>query len=185
LLPRFPTTLGKDGTVLVGRITGLLASVQLMKHKLRHAKRWLAGFLMAAVGCTSGDGSVAQEASSLKFVGMSGSDVTVVLANGLDSAIYIRGERRSDSDVIDVMSADSEIRCITLPTSPPTTPESNASMFAFIHGAAEWSYAKVQPKGNATLVIATTFPQQHRGNRCSISVRLKDETVVGPAEFDT
>jgi hypothetical protein len=156
-----------------------------MNQKLRYANRWPAGFLIAAVGCTPANGFVAQEASSLKFVGMSGSDVTVVLANGLDSAIYIRGKRRAHLDVIDVMSADSEIRCITLPTSPPTTPESNASMFAFVHAAGKWSYAKVQPKGKATLVIATTFPQQHKGNRCSISVRLKDETVAGPTEFDT
>jgi hypothetical protein len=178
-------TLGKDGTVLADRTTGLLTSVLVMKHKLRHAERWLAGFLIAAVGCTSDNGSAAQEVLSLKFVEMSGSDVTVVLANGLDSAIYIRGKRRAHSDVIDVMSADSEIRCITLQTSPPTTPELNTSMFSFVHAAGEWSYAKVQPKGKATLVIATTFPQQYKGNRCSISVRLKDETVVGPAEFDT
>jgi hypothetical protein len=170
--------------ILVDRTTGL-TSVLHMNHELRHANRWLAGFLIAAAGCTSGNGSVALEASSLEFVGISGSDVTVVLSNGLDSAIYIRGARRAHSDVIDVMSADSEIRCIARPTSPPTTPESNMAMFAFVHAVGEWSYAKVQPKGKATLVIATTFPQQHKGNRCSISLRLKDETVVGATEFDT
>ena len=58
-------------------------------------------------------------------------------------------------------------------------------MFAFVHGIGEWPYAKVQPKGKATLVIATTFHQEHKGNRCSLSVRSKDGTVVGLAEFDT
>jgi hypothetical protein len=109
----------------------------------------------------------------------------LTLVNGLDHAIYIRGLSRTLtlSRVIDVMRADSEISCMTLPTSPESTPESNASLFGSVDVVGKWQYVEVPANGRAKLVIATTFPQEHKRNRCRISVRLKDGTVVGPTEF--
>lgn len=148
------------------------------------ASHRLAALVIAVAGCTSGGTAAPSGKVSLEFVSMSDSSVTIALVNGLDHAIYIRGASRGPSAAIDVMSADSEISCMTLPTSPESTPEAYTSLFGFVHGIGEWPYAEVPPKGRATLTIETKFPQHHRGSRCRLQLRLKDETVVGPAEFD-
>lgn len=150
--------------------------------ELRSATNWLGAFVIVIAGCTSGDDAT-QGKVTLEFVGISESGMTVWLVNGLNHAIYVRGAAREPPGVIDVMSADTEISC-----QMPWTPESGAvgstSMFAFVHGIGEWSYAEVPPKGRATLAIETKFPQQFHGGPCRIHLRLKDETVVGPAEFN-
>jgi hypothetical protein len=120
----------------------------------------------------------------LEFVSLSDSSVTVTLVNDLYNAIYIRGASRGPSGPIDVMSADSEIECVTLPKSPESGVTGETSLFAFVHGIGEWRYAEVPARGRATLIIETKFPQRHRGGHCRLQVRLKDETVVGTAEFN-
>jgi len=145
------------------------------------ATNWLGAFVIAIAGCTSGD-DAPQGKVALEFAGISESGVTFSLVNGLNHSIYVRGAARVPSGVVDVMSADTEISC-----QMPSTPESGAvggtSMFAFVHGIGEWPYAEVPPKGRATLAIETKFPQQFHGGPCRLQLRLKDETVVGPAEF--
>jgi len=149
---------------------------------MRSATHWLGAFVVVVAGCTSGD-DVTQGKVTLEFIGISESGVTVSLVNGLHHAIYVRGVAQESSGVIDVMSADTEITCM-MPWTPESGAQGSTSMFAFVHGVGEWSYAEVPAKGQATLAIETRFPQKFHGGPCSLHLRLKDETVVGPAQFN-
>jgi hypothetical protein len=155
-----------------------------MSDKLRSASRWLAAFVIAVSGCTSGDNVASPGKVSLEFVGISDSAVTVALVNGRGHAIYLRGVRKAPSEPIEIMSVDSAISCMTLPTSSPTTPEAYAALFGVADGIGEWPYAEVPANGRATVVIDTRFPQQHHGSRCGLQLRLKDGTEVGTAELE-
>ena len=148
---------------------------------MRTASYWLGALVIAVAGCTSGD-DVTQGEVTLEFIGMSESGVTISLVNGSAHAIYVRGAARDRSGVIDVMSADTEISCET-PWTPTSGAEVGTSMFAFVHGVGAWPYAKVPPRTRATLAIETKFPQKFRGGPCRLQLRLKDDAVVGPAEF--
>lgn len=155
-----------------------------MSDGLRWISWTLAVFVLAMAGCTSDSDGAATGKIRLEFVSLSDSSVTVTLVNDLHHAIYIRGENRGPLGPIDVMAVDSQIECVTLSTSPESSAGGETSLFGFVHGIGEPPSAEVPAQGRATLIIETRFPQRHRGDHCRLEVRLKDETVVGTAEFN-
>ena len=140
-----------------------------------YARYLLVTIMIAAAGCGSGDGSPTPGKLSVEFVSMSDSEVIARLENGLDRPIYIQGYR-TFSRVIQMSSSDTQIVCVTSPG------HSESALFGFSDGP-QPKFVALSPNNDAKVVIATTFPQQHKGSRCSLELTLKDGTTVGPTEF--
>lgn len=110
---------------------------------------------------------------SLKLHRMSDSDVTFLLANGLDSAIYVRGNRTL-SLAIRTWPRDTGIEC-------EAGSKSEEESLGFAHGKA--TDFEVSPGEQVRVVVPTTLPQRYKGGVCRISLSLRDGPLVGPIEF--
>jgi hypothetical protein len=139
---------------------------------IRHC--YLVMIAPALLGCQPNETPSAGRIS-LTFHRSSGSDATFLLANGLDQAIYIRGNRTL-SLAIRTWPGDTGIECETVPNS-----KSEEEPLGFAHGKA--TYFEVSPGERIKLVVRTTLPQRYKGGLCRISVVLRDGSLVGPLEF--
>jgi hypothetical protein len=128
----------------------------------------------ALLGCEPNEAPSAGQIS-LTFDRLSGSDATFLLANGLDQAIYIRGNLMP-SLAIRTWPRDTGIGCETIPNL-----RSEEEPLGFAHGKA--TYFEVLPGERIKLVVPTTLPQRYKGGLCRISLVLRDGSLVGPVEF--
>lgn len=103
---------------------------------------------------------------------MSDSEVIVRLENGLDRPIYVEGYRTL-SRAIQVSSSNAQIVCVISPG------HSESTLFGFSDGPKP-KFVQLSPNADARVIVATTFPQQYKGSRCSLELTLKDGTTVGP-----
>jgi hypothetical protein len=126
----------------------------------------------AVLGCQPSEAPAAGRIS-LTFHGMSDSDVAFFLANGLDSAVYVRGNRTL-SLAVRTWPRDTGIEC-------ETGSKSEEEPLGFAHGKA--TYIEVSPGEQIRVVVPTTLPQRYKGGVCRISLSLRDGSLVGPIEF--
>jgi hypothetical protein len=99
--------------------------------------------IVALGGCTSGEAPLTPGKIDLEFVGISESDLTVRLGNGLDRAVYVRGERIAAFLPIGMYQTDSSIDC-------ETTLGFRGSLFGFTE--VKPTYIKVSPGERVKLV---------------------------------
>jgi hypothetical protein len=130
---------------------------------------------VAIVGCASGDGSLVPGKVTLEYVGISDSEMTVTLANGLDREIYLRGHRNL-SLAISVWPGETEIAC------DPAPGRRESAGFGIYEGR-QPGFSKVSANTRVKLVIPATFPQQYKGKDCRLELMLKDGATVGPIQF--
>ena len=135
---------------------------------------WLT-IIGALVGCMPSEAPPTPGRVSLEFDGMSDSEVTFRLANGLNRAIYIPGSR-TFSLAIGMSPYDTQIQCEGIQYE-----RSEAALFGFVHGKSK--FIEVSPGKRVKLFIPTTLPQRYKGGRCRLELVLKDGTIVGPSEF--
>ncbi|HKU16686.1 MAG TPA: hypothetical protein VJQ52_20000 [Steroidobacteraceae bacterium] len=141
-----------------------------------HAQYWLLLVVVVAVAaCERDAGPPTPGRATVEFVGMSDSDVTLTLGNGFDRAIYIRGSRTL-SRAIQVWRSETEITCET------AAGQWESALFGSTEGI-EPRFVELLPQTRTRLVIPTTFPQQHKGRRCHLTLILRDGMIVGPTEF--
>lgn len=114
---------------------------------------------------------------SLKFERMSDTSLTLELANGLEQAVYIRGDR-AFLLAIRVWPPDSEVSCQANDSSGLTTEIVN-------HSQGGSKFVEIGPGRRVEIVIPTTLPHRSKNGSCSVSLYLKDDTRVGPVEFRT
>jgi hypothetical protein len=136
---------------------------------------WSMAICVAIVGCAPGEGSLVPGKVTLEYVGISDSEMTVTLANGLDRAIYVRGYRNL-SLTISVWPGETEIVCA------PDPGRRESAGFGIYEGR-QPGFSKVSANTRVKLVIPTSFPQQYKGKECRFELMLKDGTTVGPIEF--
>lgn len=147
---------------------------EFAKQMKRHAYIWS---LIAAfqVGCGPTSEPPPDGVISLKFEGLSDADLTLALANGLEKAIQIQGERTLMQS-IRVWPPDAEVSCRSA-----ATPGLTAELGMLGQGTSQ--FVVIAPGEHVKLHIQTKFPQRYTGGRCSVSLHLKDGTNIGPVDF--
>jgi hypothetical protein len=129
----------------------------------------------AVTGGGSDDSPPTPGRLSLEFVSMSDAEVVARLGNGSDRPIFIQGSR-TFSRAIQVSGSNAQVVCVTSPG------RSESALFGFSDGP-QPRFVELPPNSEAKVIISTTFPQEHKGSRCSLELTLKDGTSVGPTEF--
>lgn len=135
----------------------------------------LMAICLVLVACGAREAPPASGRIIMEYVDISESDVIVRLVNGSSSAIYVRAEYALSLDVVTWPSATS-ISCESI---PPGLMIENPLPLA--DGASR--RIQVSPGDHVRLKIITGIPQQYKGGRCHLTLRLDDGTAVGPIDF--
>lgn len=130
---------------------------------------------IALVACKPAPPVVLSGQPSLEYLGMSRSDISLILTNGSNKTISVRGGRTMFSG-IRILTGDSSIECDAVPSKgseedPIGLGTGNPIVFNISSGE------------QTRLTIPTTLPQRYKGGRCRLRLVIKDGTVVGPIEF--
>lgn len=143
----------------------------------------VAAIVLASGGCAPAEAPPVRGRIDLKFEGVSKSDarsseVTFILANGLDRAIYIRGDR-TFSRAIRMLRPDADISCTVTDSASARTEVGIDFGFA----DRDTKFFEVSPNERVTVVIPTQPLQSYKSGRCYIKLISKEGTTVGPIEF--
>jgi hypothetical protein len=136
---------------------------------------WLLTMIVILVGCAPTGEPATRGEISLKFEHVSDTSLTLTLTNGLERAVYIRGDR-TFSLAIRVWPPDAEVSCQASPSSGLTTEIVSL-------GQSGSKFVAIGPDKREKIVIPTTLPQRSRGGSCNVYLHLKDDTRVGPVKF--
>jgi hypothetical protein len=127
------------------------------------------------VACRPNDGAPASGRIVLEHIATSESDVMFSLINETSRAIYLRGSR-TVTWAVRTWPGDTGITC---ESNPPG--RMGEDPIGFAHGTP--GQIEVSPGDRVRLKIGSTLPQEYKGGRCRLTLRLQDGTAVGPAEF--
>jgi hypothetical protein len=140
------------------------------------AYSWTLVFAAALAGCTSGESAPVPGKVNLELSGISDSEVSATLSNGLDRPVRIRGNRTL-SWAVRMSSINAPFGCGGGAYSGIWQTE------GFGYFNEKLSSIEVSPGEKKSLVVPTTLPKKYKGGRCTLAVKLEDGTVVGPVEF--
>jgi hypothetical protein len=129
------------------------------------------------IGCAPAGEQATPGEIGLKFERVSDAELTLTLANGLERTVYIQGDR-TFLRAIRVWPPEGEVSCQARGSTAVTTELGTLSP-----GSIGTEFAAIQPNTRARIVIPTTLPQRFKGGSCSVYLHLKDDTHVGPVEF--
>ena len=112
----------------------------------------------------------------LAFVGMTDSEATFELANGLHESITIRGAR-TFSFAIQTWPGETGMTCENVPNRGV-----EEQLPGLAHGG-DPTFFDVSPGERVRLVVATTLPQRHKGGTCQFRLVLRSGAIVESEEF--
>jgi hypothetical protein len=136
---------------------------------------WLVVISILLAACNSSEAPAARESIVLEYVRTSESHVIFRLVNASDRTLYIRGNR-TITRAIRTWPGDTGITCRSIPAGRMGEDPSG-------FGDGNRGRIEVSSGERVRLKIYTTLPQQYRGGRCQLTLRLEDGTAVGPVEF--
>lgn len=127
------------------------------------------------VGCRSTVAPQWLDRIDIEYLGASESDVIVKVVNRSDRTVHIQAEYDPGPEVVTWPSV-TDIKCESI---PPRPPEENP--MALVDGV--WRRAPIRAGEQVHLRVRTTIPQQYRGGRCRLILKLDEKVNVGPLEF--
>lgn len=136
---------------------------------------WPLPLALNLAGCAPAGEPPARGEISLNFERVSEESLTLTLANGLERAVHIPGERTL-SLAIRVWPPDGIVSCRASASSELTTEIGTL-------GGPDTTFVAIAPGKRVKIVIPTMLPHRSKGGYCDVYLDLKDGTRVGPVEF--
>lgn len=135
---------------------------------------WPVVLACALFACSSPSNPSSQSEITLTVEKVSDSDTAVVITNGSESTIHVRGERGL-LGAVRMHVPDAIIACRTRAALLQEEPASITSSAT--------NDIEIQSGESLNVIVETTLPQQSRGGRCVVSLQLTDGRIIGPFGF--
>ena len=136
---------------------------------------WLLVIASALFSCSGREGPHTSGETTIGYIGISNTDVSVRLVNNSARPINIRAEYTLTGE-IKPWPGVTEIRCESA-----LSDHQEEQPFPLADGV--WKRVQISSGESLDLKISTTIPQRHKGSRCDLLLRLDDGKNIGPINF--